>query len=64
MDRALRPSCFDALSNSPSATKLFKLWLRTFEHYLDELPQELNKQKILTRFVAPDVYEIISESKL
>ena len=43
MDRALRPSCFDALLNSPSATKLFKLWLRTFEHYLDELPQELNK---------------------
>nr|XP_004212047.1 uncharacterized protein LOC101237398 [Hydra vulgaris] len=61
MDRALRPSRLDTLPNTPSATKLFKHWLRTFEYYLDELPQELNKLKILTNFVVFDVYEIISE---
>ncbi|XP_065679877.1 uncharacterized protein LOC136071744 [Hydra vulgaris] len=61
LEGSLRPSRLDTLPNSPSATKLFKHWLRTFKYYLDELPQELNKLKILTNFVVPGVYEIINE---
>ena len=63
MDKALRPARFNALPNTTSATKEFKHWLRTFDYYLEVLPQEnLNKLRILTNFVSPEVFEIFNEN--
>ncbi|XP_047125516.1 uncharacterized protein LOC124807571 [Hydra vulgaris] len=56
MDRTLRP-CLDTLPNLLQQNYL-NIGL---EHFLNELPQKLDKLKILTQFVLPDVYEIISE---
>ena len=62
MDKALRPTRFDTLPNTTTATKEFKHWLRTFEYYLEVLPQErLDKLRVLTNFVSPEVFEIFSE---
>ena len=62
MDKALRPTRFEALANTPSGSKEFQHWLRTFEYYLDVLPEEnLDKLRVLTNFVSPAVFELISE---
>jgi hypothetical protein len=62
MDKALRPERLETIPNSPAATKQFKHWFRTFEYFLEVLPQEnLNKLRILINFVVPDVFEIISD---
>ena len=63
MDKALRPTRFDSLPNTINATKEFNHWFRTFEYYLEVLPQEnLNKLRVLTNFVSPEVFEVFSES--
>ena len=47
MDKALRPTPFDILPNTPSSTKKFKHWFRTFEYYLEVLSNEgLDKLKV------------------
>ncbi len=62
MDKALRPERFEGNANTSTSAKEFAHWLKTFEYYLDVLPQEtLNKLRLLTNFVAPSVYEYFSE---
>ena len=62
MDKALRPDRFDTESNTSNASKEYKHWKRTFEYYLEVLPQEnLDKLRVLTNFVVPSVYEIFSD---
>ena len=47
MGKALRPTPFDILPNTPSSTKKFKQWFRTFEYYLEVLSNEgLDKLKV------------------
>ena len=62
MDKALRPSRLETLPNSTDASKVYKHWKKTFEYYIAALPQtNLNKLHVLTNFVAPDIFDIISE---
>ena len=62
MDKALRPSRLETLPNSSDASKVYKHWKKTFEYYVAALPQtNLNKLHVLTNFVAPDIFDIISE---
>ena len=56
MDKALRPSRFDEPPTSNAAAKDFIHWLKTFESYLDVLPQDgLDKLKVLINFISPRV---------
>ena len=62
MGKALRPTRFDTLPNTPSSTKEFKHWFRTFEYYLEVLPNEgLDKLKVLINFISPEILEYISD---
>ena len=62
MDRALRPTQFDILPNTPSSAKEFKYWFRAFEYYLEVLPNGgLDKFKVLINFVSPENFEYISD---
>ena len=62
MNKALRRSRFDILPNTPSSAKEFKHWFRTFEYYLEVLPNEgLDKLKVLINFVSPETFEYISD---
>ena len=62
MDKALRLTRNDILPNTPSSTKEFKHWFRTFEYYLEVLPNEwLDKLKVLINFISPEIFEYISD---
>ena len=62
MDKALRPDRFEGSANTSTSAKEFTHWLKTFEHYVDVLPQEnLDKLKLLTNYVSPAVYDYFSE---
>ena len=62
MDKALRPERLEVLPSSRDATKVYKHWKKTVEYYLAALPQaNLNKLHVLTNFVAPDIFDLISE---
>ena len=62
MDRALRPSKFEANPNDINAAKEYQHWIQTFEHYVDVLPQDnLDKYKVLANYLSAQVYDYISE---
>ena len=62
MDKALRPTWFDILPNTPSSTKEFKHWFETFEYYLQVLPNDgLDKLKVLINFLSPEIFEYTSD---
>ena len=62
MDKVLCPDHFDGTPDNPSVVKDFQHWLTTFESYLEVLPElHLNKLKVLTNFVSPQVYDCFSE---
>ena len=62
MDKALRPDRFEGIANTSTSAKEFTHWLKTFEHYVDVLPQDnLDKLKLLTNYVSPTVYDYFSE---
>ena len=62
MDKALRPDRFDCTPNTPTASKEFNHWIKTFENFVGVLPQEnLDKLMVLTNFLSPTVYDLISE---
>ena len=62
MDKALRPDKFDVSASNNNSAKEFKHWLKTFEYYLEVLPQSgLDKLCVLTNYVSPTVYECFSE---
>jgi hypothetical protein len=62
MDRALRPNRFKINPNDSNAAKEYQHWIRTFEHYLDSLPQQgLNKYHVLTNYISPQIFDYISD---
>jgi transposase InsO family protein len=65
MERLLRPDRLDTDPNSSTAAKEWTHWFKTFENFLAVIPSEdptqLNKLGILTNYVSPTVYEVISD---
>ena len=62
MDRVLRPSKFDTEPDEATAAKQWTHWFKTFTNFLATLPTEnLDKLAVLTNYIAPNVYEFISE---
>ena len=65
MERLLKPERLDTDPSSSATAQEFKHWLRTFENFLDALPQENpNKLSLLTNFVSPKIFQTISECRL
>ena len=64
MDRHLRTAFLSADPNSPDALKTWRHWKRTFDFFLESLPQTPppNKFATLINFVGPSIYELIAES--
>ena len=53
MEKALRPARFDVSPNTPSSSKDFTHWFKTFEYFLEVLPPDnLDKLRVLTNFVS------------
>ncbi|XP_068200687.1 uncharacterized protein [Palaemon carinicauda] len=64
MERLLRPSRFDVDHNSAQAAKEWTHWLRTFTNIVEAVQlttPTLDKLVLLTNYVAPSVYDYISE---
>ena len=63
MERLMRPDRLDADPNSSDAAKTYNHWFRTFTNFIDSLPTEPapNKLNLLINYVAPSVYDYISE---
>ena len=62
LEKALRPARFDVTPNTPSSSKDFTHWFKTFEYFLEVLPPDnLDKLRVLTNFVSPSFYELFSE---
>ena len=62
MDKALRPDRLEVDPNNPNADNEFRHWVKTFEYYLEVLPQEnLDKLCVLTNFASPSIYDIFSD---
>ncbi|XP_068224969.1 uncharacterized protein [Palaemon carinicauda] len=64
MERLLRPSRFDVDPDSAQAAKEWTHWLRTFTNFVEAVQlttPTLDKLVLLTNFVAPSVYDYISE---
>lgn len=65
MERLLRPGRLDTDPNSSTAAKEWIHWFKTFENFLAVIPSEdptqLNKLGILTNYVTPMVFEVISD---
>ena len=68
MDRHLRPAVLSADPSSPDAIKTWRHWKRTFDFFLESLPQPVgdaaapNKLATLVNFVGPSVYELIADA--
>ncbi|XP_068205479.1 uncharacterized protein [Palaemon carinicauda] len=64
MERLLRPSRFDVDPDSAQAAKEWTHWLRTFTNFVEAVQlttPTLDKLVLLTNYVAPSVYDYISE---
>ena len=62
MDKALQPSRFKTPPNTSSSSQEYKHRLRTFEYFLDALPQEgVDKLKILNNFISYQILKYLSE---
>ena len=60
MEKVLRPERLDVSPNTVNAPRAWRHWLATFENFIESLqrPDEnLDKLRILTNFVAPEIYE-------
>ena len=65
MEKVLRPERLDVSPNTVDAPRAWRHWLATFENFIESLqrPDEnLDKLRILTNFVAPEIYELFSDS--
>ncbi|XP_068205370.1 uncharacterized protein [Palaemon carinicauda] len=64
MERLLHPSRFDVDPDSAQAAKEWTHWLRTFTNFIEAVQlttPTLDKLVLLTNYVAPSVYDYISE---
>ena len=65
MEKVLRPERLDVSPNTVDAPRAWRHRLATFENFIESLqrPDEnLDKQRILINFVAPEIYELFSDS--
>ena len=65
MEKVRRPERLDVSPNTVDAPRAWRHWLATFENFIESLqrPDEnLDKLRILTNFVAPEIYELFSDS--
>ena len=63
MDKYLKPERFDEEPTSISADKQWLHWKRTFSNFLSHVndASEESKLQLLTNYIAPNVYQYISE---
>ena len=67
MERVLRPQRFEADPDDSSANKQWSHWFQTFKNFLQSLHTEdapmsdSSKLSVLINYVAPNVYEYISD---
>ena len=65
MEKVLRPERLNVSPNTVDAPRAWRHWLTTFENFIKSLqrPDEnLGKLRILINFVAPEIYELFSDS--
>ena len=65
MEKVLRPERLDVSPNTIAAPRAWRHWLATFENLIESLqrPDEnLDKLQVLINFVAPEIYELFSDS--
>ena len=65
MEKVLKPERLDVSPNTVDASRAWRHWLATFENFIESLqkPDEnLVKLWILINFVAPEIYEMFSDS--
>ena len=61
MKKVLRPQRLDVSPNTVDAPSAWRLWLATFENFIESLQRpngNLDKLRILINFVAPEIYEL------
>lgn len=63
MDKLLKPERFDVEPTSIAADKQWSHWKQTFSNFLSHITNtsEIGKLQLLTNYVAPNVYQYISE---
>ena len=64
MDKALHPDRFSCLSNTANCGKEFAHWFKTFENFLTVLNGEVDKLMVLTNFLSPDIFDLVSECEV
>ena len=64
MDTLLKPARLDLGPNSPTATKEWRHWYRTFTNFIDECGEKTpNEYRTLVNYVSHNVYEYIKDCK-
>ena len=62
MEKLLRPEKFNTDPDNANASKEWIYWHKTFENFIGAITQEnIDKLALLTCYIAPKVYEYISE---
>ena len=63
MDKFLRPDRFDGNPHSPTASKEWSHWHRTFANFLKSIdPHKPDKLDTLINYLSPAVYDYIAEA--
>ena len=64
MDTLLKPARLDLDPNSPTATKEWRYWHRTFTNFIDECGEKApDEYRTLVNYVSHNVYEYIEDCK-
>ena len=64
MDTLLKPTRLDLYPNSPTATKEWRHWYRTFTNFIDECSEKAADEfRTLVSYVSHNVYEYIEDCK-
>jgi hypothetical protein len=64
MDTLLKPARLDLDPNSPTATKEWRHWHRTFTNFIDECGEKApDEYRTLVNYVSHNVYEYIEDCK-
>lgn len=64
MEKFLKPDRFDSDPSCSSATQQWRHWFHTFENFKNSITaDQRNDLQLLTNYVSPSIYAMISESK-
>jgi hypothetical protein len=61
MKKFSRPEGLQCESDSATAEKDYRHWLKTFMNFTSSITEDSDKLTILTNFVSPTIFELISE---